>query len=179
MTSAPDRDVAIEFIGASFLNDIWGNQSARIRIRDGKWTYVVMQGAKLSSSHKYKYDQSGCINLAKLAESSGSKVLWYAEWPRRHWNETNWIINSYQEIARASAGTIAPVPQTWDKFRTAFPTVEMWQPDGNHALLPGSYLAALVLAKQVDSDALSGRLWYPNGLSEKVALDIWSIAKGS
>ena len=162
-------------VGA-FLTDIWENKANRSLVETGKWNFVVLQAAKLSSSHKYNYSHEGDINLANLARKSGAKVLLFAEWPRRGWDETRYILGEYEEIAvKAKGAKILPIPQAWDRARKSMPGIELWQPDGNHATVAGSFLAACVIANEIAGYAAQVK-WAPRGLHSPVASKLRSIA---
>ena len=162
-------------VGA-FLTDIWENKANRDLVLSGKWNVVVLQAAKLSSSHRYNYSHEGGINLANLALKSGANVFLFAEWPRRGWDETGYILSEYGEIAVKAKGTkILPIPQAWDRARKAMPKLELWQPDGNHATSPGSYLAACVIAMGIAGSPAHFR-WGPQGIDPQVVSKLRSIA---
>jgi len=106
------------------------------------YNVVVLQGASLSSSHHYYYSQDGGIAVAKAARALGARVLLYAEWSRRGWDESDFIVDGYREIATPTNAEIIDVPHVFDIVHKQFPTVELWQPDGNHATPAGSGIAA-------------------------------------
>ena len=135
--------VESRFMG--FLEDYAGNQEVRGQLASKKWKVVVLQGAKLSSSHKFVYPHDGAIATAKLAKESGSRVLYFAEWSRSGWAETDWILDSYAGIAKPTASEVIRVPVAWDLALKRNPRLPMWAGDGNHAQLAGSYLAALTI----------------------------------
>ena len=160
----------------AFLIDIWENKANRILVQTGKWDVVVLQAAKLSSSHKYNYSHEGGINLANLALKSGAKVFLFAEWPRRGWNETAYILSEYGEIAvKAKGAKILPIPQAWERARKNLPNIELWQPDGNHATHAGSYLAACVIANGIAGRRIPVR-WAPPAIDAQLARKLRSIA---
>lgn len=136
------REVKVESRSASFLEDFATMPSVTQLIRGRAWDAVVMQGAKLSSSHKYDYPHDGAVKIARMARDSGAKALLFAEWPRRGWNETEYILKEYREISTPSGATLMPVCRTWDKVRAARPNLELWSSDGNHANQAGAYVAA-------------------------------------
>ena len=160
----------------AFLIDIWANKANQDLVKSGEWDFVVLQAAKLSNSHKYNYSHEGGTNLANLAMKSGAKVLLFAEWPRRGWDETRYILSEYGEIAaKAKGAKVLPIPQAWDRTRKAMPNLEMWQPDGNHAALAGSYLAACVIAKGIAGRSAQLR-WVPKGIDSQIGGKLRTIA---
>ncbi|HLO97359.1 MAG TPA: hypothetical protein VK171_02085 [Fimbriimonas sp.] len=158
-------------VGGSFLNDIAKGGGATRELKAGKYDAVVLQGAMLSSSHKYKYSQAGAIELANLAKSLGTKPFLFAEWSRRGWKETEYILGIYGEISKETGATIIPVCKSFDRHLAQHPNAAMWAPDGNHASEQGSYLAALTIYRK-----LGGReapAWKPQKLSQADADALW------
>jgi hypothetical protein len=139
--------------GVAFLNDWKQNQSLVERVKLGRITHAVLQGAKVSSSHRYVYSQVEGVELAKLLGKQGVKVYFVSEWPRRDWNETDYIEAVYREMAKESGATIIPVGRVWDAYRSIDAKTELWGSDGNHAAMVGSYLSARTIAA-----VLSGNL---------------------
>lgn len=136
------RKVVMEVRQAGFLEEFAAIDSNLQLVKSRKWSAIVMQGLKLSSSHKYVYDHTGAVTLAKLARQHSAKPLFLAEWPRKGWDETEWIIGQYQSTSKASGVPIAPVGRAWKPVLREFPKLELWHSDGNHASVTGSYLAA-------------------------------------
>ncbi len=162
-------------IGA-FLEDLATNQQVLNTIKNGKWNYVIFQGAKLSSSHQYNYSQDGAIAMAKLAIASGAKAMLYAEWPRRGWNETNYILGVYNKIAAASGASIIPVCRSWDIALAKYPKVNLWMSDGNHANALGGYLASASLYLWLAGDKATPR-YVPAGVNGTSASQLFAIAR--
>lgn len=127
------------------LNELYESTEHQTTVGTKGWTAVILQGAAISSSHKYTYSQRGALEFAKLAERGGARVILFAEWPRKGWDETDYILGIYRDIAKQSGAQIAPVCKAWDAVLAKQPNLPMWSKDGNHAAPLGSYLAALTL----------------------------------
>ena len=52
---------------------------------------------------------------------------------------------AYCDIARELQTPVVPVGQAWQQLRRIRPEIELWQQDGSHPTVAGSYLAACVL----------------------------------
>lgn len=140
------RQVVLGTITGTNLEQLGNNSQAIQAISSGKWDVVILQGAALSSSHKYVYSQAGAIKLAKLAKASKARVLLYAEWPRKGWDETDYILGIYSQIAKASGAEIVPVCSAWDAALKLRSDLELWAGDGNHSSPLGGFLAGLTIA---------------------------------
>lgn len=134
----------------------------------GRFTDVVMQGAALSSSHKHIYSQEGAIKLARTAKNSGARVWLFAEWPRRGWDETTYILGIYKEISKKSGAKIIPVCSVFDELLKGEPGLEVWAGDGNHASVLGSYVGAVTIAHALAPATQA--IWRPQSvLAERAA----------
>lgn len=164
--------------GGLLLNH-WAVEAYRKEVAEGNWSAVILQGAGMSSSHKYKYSQEGAIGLAKLGVRSGAKTLLFAEWPRRGWDEIDYIMGIYLGVRKAAPGSqIIPVPHAFDAAREKFPDLDLWAPDGNHSNQAGAYLAACVIAKSLGG--LSEKAsWTPDGLDRKLAANLRAVARST
>ncbi|MEZ0324327.1 MAG: hypothetical protein ACAH95_00330 [Fimbriimonas sp.] len=160
-TDGSKRTVTTRMIIHGFLEDQAQNVATRRELASGTWDVVVLQGAKLSSSHKFKYPHDGAIEIAKLAKRSGARVLIYAEWPRKGWAERDYILDEYGQIAKAAKVDIVPIPIVWDRVLYRKPELPMWSSDGNHAAPLGSYLAAVCLYFAIDGNRKPIPTWRP------------------
>ncbi len=147
------------------LNDQAKSQALKQEIKSGKYNIIILQGATVSSSHKYKYPQDGGIELAKLAKQSKAKTLLFAERPRRGWDEAQFQMKVYEEIARPTLTEIVPIPWVFKKAIAADSSVDYWQADGNHASVAGSYLAAVTLYYWIVESHRTDPTWAPKGIS--------------
>ena len=163
-------------MGVSFLNDVTGSRSIQRDIATGKWDVVVLQGAKISSSHKYTYSQEGAIGAGTWARAAGSRVLYFAEWPRKGWDETEYILGVYKAIAAKVPGSeIVAIGRTWDEFLKDSPKLDLWAGDGNHSSAIGAYVASCCIARAIaPKSALS---WHPPQIDPQTARRILARVK--
>jgi hypothetical protein len=147
-TDGSGRHATVKRVWATLLNNLPLYQ-AQSELKHGAWDYVVLQGALLSSSHLYHYSQDGGIAIAKMARQSGARVLLFAEWPRRGWDEADFIVQGYGEISKPAMAEIVDVPHVFAVVHKEFPKAELWQPDGNHATEAGTYIAARTIYRWV------------------------------
>lgn len=163
-----DGAVKTDALAGGFLDDIWLNRESNGLI-GGKWTDVVLQGAKLSSSHKYEYPNEGTIQIAKHALAAGSRVHFFVEWPRRGWKESDFQWSHYKQFAqKAGGGDLIPICWAWDAAIADQKGLDLWSGDGNHAALPGSYLAASVIAYWLEGPDAK-LTWRPAGVDANLA----------
>lgn len=108
----------------------------------GKFDVVVLQAAMVSSSRTRTYAQTRGIAMATGAKERGSRTLLYVEWARKGIDETEYTLNVYRGIAKASGAELLPVGSAWQAVHAKSPGFALWAEDGNHAKPLGSYLAA-------------------------------------
>jgi len=170
--------VETEMATGGHLDDIEKNTGVKERIERGKWTHVVLQGAMISSSHKYEYSQAGGIALAARVKKAGAKALLFAEWPRKGWDESDYIYKHYGMIQKEAGGEILPVCFAWDAALKAQPKLELWASDGNHSNLAGAYLAACTIAYWIAGPE-SNLKFVPTGVDEKLAGTLKQTARAT
>ncbi|RYG23486.1 hypothetical protein EON82_13840 [bacterium] len=128
------------FVG--HLEDVPAGSAIDRDVTGGGYDVVVLQAAMVSSSMTRTYRQTRAIAMATGAKAKKSRVLLYVEWPRRGINETEYTMNVYRGIAKASGAEILPVAYAWNALNKRMPNAALWTGDGNHAVPNGSYLAA-------------------------------------
>ncbi|HSI73094.1 MAG TPA: hypothetical protein VK934_07935 [Fimbriimonas sp.] len=164
-----EKKVATELRTGAYLEDLASDGTIAARVKD--FDVLVLQAAKISSSHKYVYSQVKGTALAKAAVRAGVRTFLFAEWPRRGWDETEFILNVYRGIAKGSGATIVPAGKAWDRALKMDPTLTLWASDGNHADLAGSYLAACTLAMWI-SHGTTRLDWKPTRLESGAAKQV-------
>lgn len=152
------------------LNDIANDPAIFRQIQNNRYTHIVLQGAAISSSHQYEYSQAGGIRLAKAAVASRATTFFFAEWSRRNWQETEYILNVYRKIQKAAPGSkIIPVGKAFDIALNSNPNIDLWASDGNHSNPSGAYLASCVIAHWIAPEGFALQ-WEPAGLPNGPAL---------
>lgn len=159
-----------------FLDDLAARQDVVNSIRGGKWTHLILQGQKLSSSHKYEYSKGAAISLANLGKRFGAKALLFVEWSRKGIKESDFQIRGYRQIAAPTGATIVPICWAFDLAIKKDKKFELWSADGNHSSALGAYLASCTIANAI-SPLGEKPIAVPNGVSAKVARLMWSCAK--
>ncbi len=159
----------------AFLNDIAKNPEIIKTIKEGKYSFVVLQGAMLSSSHQYRYSQEGAVKLATIANASGAKVLLFAEWSRKGIQESGYILGIYGGIAKKTNAALVPICTSFDNALAVNNSLNLWSADGNHASIQGSYLASLTLYR-----ALGGKTmptWAPSQIGTPLTKLFWTASQ--
>lgn len=162
------RKPTVKMVSVTLLED--SGAEVESAIRSDNWDVVVLQGAKVSSSHQYRYRQDRAIACANLALSLKAKVFLCAEWPRRGWDESEYQLGVYREIQAAAKGsTIIPICEVWDASRAKLGGIDLWAGDGNHANPKGSFLSACSIYRYIVHSADAKPTWRPSAVTQREA----------
>lgn len=143
----PGQEVAVtQAPGWLFLDERARDPASLQLLREGRWSFVVLQAQRYSTSGTRTYSSAEAEALVQEARALGAVPVLFPEWPRRGVDETRRIFAVHQAIAAAAPACVAPVGQAWDRARAAYPDLVLHAGDGNHAAPAGAFLAALVLA---------------------------------
>jgi len=128
-------------------------------ISSEKWDYVVLQGfSRELMFDKEIIDTASLPYFKRIMDSvysnhSCTNVLLYMTWGYKNGfiNNTdtltfddmsNRVQNGYEYLSKLFNLSIVPVGQIWKTFRKNNPNIELYQEDGQHPNLLGSYLIA-------------------------------------
>ena len=175
-TDGSGRKVTYNSFFVSHLEDVQPGDAPDKEINSGKYDVVVLQSAMVSSSLTRTYSQARGIAMARAAKAKGARVLLYVEWPRRNINETNYTLNVYRGIAQAADTEIIPVCYAWNSVVAKSNGISLWNPDGNHATMEGSYLAACCTYFHI-AGTLRNPKWIPEDVDPAFAKLCVSEAK--
>jgi hypothetical protein len=146
----PDKTVAtVNAPGILFLDERLGDAATLQLLRERRWSFVVLQAQKSSSSWTVEYSTAEAISLVRMARDGGAVPILFPEWPRRGIVESQLLYGLYVSIASAAPACVAPVPQAFDLAAARYPAIVLHADDGNHSSPAGAYLASLVLAATI------------------------------
>jgi hypothetical protein len=173
------RTVVTKQFFVEFLNEGLNRPDIMREVANPAWDIVVLQAAKASSSHKFVYDNSGSSKIARIAHGAGSRTLFFVEWPRRDWDESEFQMGVYRPIAKDAPGSeLVPVCYAWDAILKKAPNLNLWAPDGNHASEMGTYLAANVFYYYLSGESRTPH-WSPTSIPANVNRLIEDSAKAA
>ncbi len=150
----PDKKVCIARApGNGFLVDHARDKKTRDLIELGPWDYVILQAQKYSTTGRYSYPYDGALELSKLAQEQGSKIIMFPEWSQRGKPGEHLRINKiHHEIAAQTGAIVAPIGDCWDAVLKTAPNANLYAGDGNHASPLGAYLNACVFYSLLASE---------------------------
>jgi hypothetical protein len=154
------RPVHAEMIapGGATLADHAASTALIAKIREGHWNYVVLQEQSqipsIEQSRQFTMYPSTRLLVEEIRRAGARPVL-YATWARRDgWPENGLptyaamqeqLTLGYQTIGDELHAIIAPVGTAWADVVTGHPEIPLWQQDGSHPTVEGTYLAANVI----------------------------------
>jgi hypothetical protein len=142
----PQRTVAgVEAPGWMFLEDRINHAPTRELLASQRWSFVVLQAQKYSTSGQFSYSTAEAKEFVRLARAQGAIPIMFPEWPRRDIPETQRIYDLHVSIAQETPACVAPIGQAWDLALARHPSIVLHDPDGNHSAPAGAFLTALVL----------------------------------
>lgn len=138
--------------GGATLQELWEAGKAVKEIKTGHWDYVVLQEqsmlgtAVVEDGKRYFGSPEPFFNYAKkfawIIKSQGAEPVFFMTWSRqKHPEQQKYLSYAYMHIARELDSKVAPVGMVWDKVRNR-PDTGLYQMDGSHPTVEGSYLAA-------------------------------------
>jgi hypothetical protein len=142
----PGRRVAVsEAPGWMFLDERLADAGSMALLRGRRWTAIVLQAQKYSTTGQYSYSTSEAQSLIRTGRELGALPVMFPEWPRLGVAETGRIYELHASIARQQPACVAPIGQAWELALQRHPGLALHAGDGNHAAPAGAYLSALML----------------------------------
>lgn len=146
--------------GGARLEDHANSPDIARPIRTGLWSHVVLQEqSQIPSVEQARQSQMfpAARRLAQEIRSSRAAVVFFPTWGRKEgWPENGMpdyvsmqaqISLGYRQIAREVKAIVAPVDIAWAGIARQHPEITLWQADGSHPTLQGTFLAAAVLVR--------------------------------
>jgi hypothetical protein len=162
------------------------------KMAEQPWDYIILQGQSQEPSFPYGQVNTQTLPYAvQLADSAKaiqpcSQVNYFMTWGRQNgdpqWDSINTfdkmngrLRDAYLRIADSANAAVSPVAVAWKYVRDNYPVINLYQQDGSHPSLTGSYLAACVFYSALYHKPSTGCAYNP-GIDHADALLIQQIA---
>lgn len=162
------------------------------KMAEQPWDYIILQGQSQEPSFPYGQVNTQTLPYAvQLADSAKaiqpcSQVNYFMTWGRQNgdpqWDSINTfdkmngrLRDAYLRIADSANAAVSPVAVAWKYVRDNYPVINLYQQDGSHPSLTGSYLAACVFYSALYHKPSTGSAYNP-GIDHADALLIQQIA---
>ena len=157
-------------IGGAKFSDLCNNSETFERIRSRAWDYVVLQEQSQLPAFPPSQVEAECYPYAKRlcdsirANDSCTQILFFMTWGRENGDQDNCanytplctydgmqqrLRESYVQMADDNNAIVVPVGLAWKYVRDHYPEINLYQSDGSHPSLEGTYLAALTFCKTI------------------------------
>jgi hypothetical protein len=153
-----------------------------------RWRFVVLQEqSEIPSVPEFRQDQMypAARQLVGMVRDAGAAPVFFLTWAHRDgWPENGMpdyvsmqsaIDDGYLAIAAEQNATVAPVGYAWWTLLAEDPGAALWQDDGSHPTVEGTYLAACVFYATIFRESPLG-LHYHAGLPGDEAATVQEIA---
>ncbi|MEM5344412.1 SGNH/GDSL hydrolase family protein [Paraburkholderia azotifigens] len=143
--SFPGTQVKAEVIafGGASLAAHWNRGEVQKRLTAQKWNAVVLQDQSTRALRALKSMQEHVRRFVDTIQVTGAKPYLYMTWARKNdpASQAN-IVTAFRGLAEATGARIIPVGLAWDQFQRLRPEIDLYESDGSHPSVIGSYLAA-------------------------------------
>jgi len=175
--------------GATFADQLT-TTGAVDRIRQGGWTHVVLQAQSVEPLYDPATFASGAAALAAEVEKVGAAPVFYETWARKAGDavyQQTWsggtpaamqagLRTEYQKVATAAGAVAAPAGDAWETTLAQQPAIVLFQSDGSHPTIDGTYLVACVFHATLTGHSPVGIAAHPPAISAAEAATLQAIA---
>ena len=162
------------------------------KMAEQPWDYIILQGQSQEPSFQFEQVNSQSLPYAvQLADSAKaiqpcSQVNFFMTWGRQNgdpqWDSINTfdkmngrLRDAYLRIADSANAAVSPVGVAWKYVRDNHPNINLYQQDGSHPSLEGSYLAACVFYSSLFHKSSVGSSYNP-GIDQSTATILQAVA---
>lgn len=161
------------------------------------WNYVVLQEQSQLPSFSPAQVASSVFPYARKLDSlvllndSCTETVFYMTWGRENGDASNCAFyppvcsyagmqqrlrDSYMQMGAANHASVSPVGVAWERVRTEYPAIGLYQADESHPSIYGTYLAACVFYSTLYHKTSVGSGYVIPGISAADALTLQVIA---
>ena len=132
------------------LEDHWQRGDAQRAIARGGWTMVVLQQGPSALPESRALLVEYTKRFDREIRRAGATTALYMVWPSRtRRGDFDGVGASYAAAARSVGGVLLPAGDAWREAWKLDTHLPLYGPDGLHPSPMGSYLAALVIYRQI------------------------------
>lgn len=193
VANGPRLVVDTEARGGYSLRQHLRSGQAMAKIRSGRYSHVVLQGHSMSAlDHPDQLAQDAERFKQAIDDATGHTVF-YATWarsPEARLYRTHKLVHSFEEmtdlvdttyasISQRLGANLAPVGRAFERSLVQNPKLALWDADGSHPTVAGSFMAACVLYGAITGADPRASSAVPEGLTSSQAALIRAVAAQS
>lgn len=166
-------------------------------IQQGNWDYVVLQAQSQEPSFPPSQVSSQTYPYAKKLDSlvhvsnPCAETLFFMTWGKKNGDAGNCasypilctyagvysrLRESYLEMSQLNSATCVPVGAAWNQIIVNQPNIELFNPDGSHPSVNGTYLAACTFYSSIFHKNALGSSYVLNGVTANDATLFQNVA---
>jgi hypothetical protein len=183
-------ETAMDAPGGMTLSGHLSQGNAISSISQGRFSWVVLQEQSqlpsFSTQQLEKTMYPAARQITAAIRQRGARPLLYMTWGHRDGDTQNFpgdtftamqgrLKDGYENIARELKVPVAPVGLAWQNALSGRAGLHLWQGDGSHPTVEGTYLAACVIYQIFYGHSSQGNS-FTAGLPSSVALYLQSVA---
>jgi hypothetical protein len=131
--------------GGASLRMHWNKGEAQRTLAASPFDYVVLQEQSTLPVKNAGRMHENIRLFDDVIKKAGATTVLYMTWSRRHEPQNQQLItHAYNEIGAELGAVVVPVGVAWQRFLAAHSSPNLYDKDGSHPSLAGSYLAASV-----------------------------------
>ena len=135
------------------LEDHWNERDARQAIARG-WDVVVLQQGPSALTESRVLLVGYAKRFDAEIRKTGARTALYMVWPSRtRCGDFPGVSQSYTAAAKAVGGLLLPAGDAWRVAWSIDAELPLYRPDGLHPTTMGTYLASLVIYRQIFNEA--------------------------
>ncbi len=179
-----------ETAGSATLQSHIDQYGALPLIAAGGHTWVVLQGQSVEPAGDPAFLKAAAT-LAAAVKAANGEPAFYQTWPRKAGDvlyQQTWsggspaalfalLKQGYTTAAQQSGGVRVPAGDAWMDLIPKHPEIELYQGDGSHPTVAGTYLNACVFVGKLGGLDPTTFTWTPGGISATDAVAIRASAK--
>jgi hypothetical protein len=132
------------------LEDHWAEGTARRRLTQARWDFVVLQQGPSSLPENRANLAEWSERFAPLIREAGARPILYMVWPsRQRARDFPGVRAAYLGAAARVGGLFAPAGEAWRLALEEDPAAPLYDGDGFHPAPAGTYLAAMVVLARI------------------------------
>ena len=162
--------------GFTFQNH-YNDQQTFTAMHQQEWNLVVLQAQSQEPSFPYDQVNTNTLPYSNLLADSAyaispcTNVMYYMTWGRENgdpqWDSINTfakmnerLYNAYMRFADSAEAMVSPVAVAWKYVRDNYPAIQLYNGDGSHPSLEGTYLIACTFYASVFQETPVGASYY-------------------
>lgn len=180
--------------GGAGLKDLWDGGRAFPYLEKSMWNFIVLQEQSLWAFIPQRVRDSYEVApkwKQKIAATNAHTVLFvtWARQPGSHWYinpETAFLKNPHHmqqtldsysaPLAEKLGASMLPIGDYWAYALATYPNLPLYDADGSHPSIGGSYLTALIFYRYFTQNTLEHVTYVPDKIPADIAAQIRAVA---